>query len=326
MKIQNVIPFVLVGVALVAGCTDLTTQNGTPITSTQTQQGQMGDSKVQVVTSFYPLAELARQIGGEYVVVKNLVPAGAEPHDFEPSPKDVLALNTADLVVVNGVGFEPWAEKVLPGIESKGVQVLDVSKFFPELLKPATVETDPSEDVEQHYTYDPHFWLDPVMFITQANTIKNKLIEIDPEHKDEYTQHADAFIAELQSLNSEYSDGLKNCQLQEIVTNHAAFGYLAKRYNLTMLPISGLAPDSEPSAKRLGELTDLVKKDGVKVIFTENLVNKKISDTLAKEAGVQTMVLNPIEGLTDDQINAGENYISVMKQNLQSLRTALECT
>lgn len=325
MKIQYILPFLFAGLLVVAGCTDSTTSQD--ITQVSSTQEKFVDSKIHVVTSFYPLAELARQVGGEFVDVKNLVPAGAEPHDFEPSPKDILALNTADLVIVNGVGFEPWAEKVLPAIESKNVQVLDVSKFFPELLKPAlVVGAEPSEDGEEHYTYDPHFWLDPVMFTTQAQMIQKTLIEIDPIHKDAYTQNADAYISQLKSLNDDYQNGLSNCQLKEIVTNHAAFGYLAQRYHLTMLPISGLAPDSEPSAKRLGELTDLVKKDGVKVVFTENLVNQKISDTLAKEAGVQTMVLNPLEGLTEDQIKAGDSYVSVMKQNLQSLRTALECT
>lgn len=326
MKIQYVAPLLFVGLLLITGCSEETTsQNVSQVSSTLEQIEQKVDSKIHIVTSFYPLAELAQQVGGEYVNVNNLVPAGAEPHDFEPLPKDILALNTADLVIINGAGFEPWVEKIIPELESKHVKILDVSKVVPELLK-STEEGDEREEDHERGEYDPHFWIDPVLYLSQAQAVKNALIEINPSLTKEFSHQGDTYIAQLQSLDNEFKNGLGSCKQNEIVTNHAAFGYLAKRYNLTMLSISGLSPDSEPSAKRMGEITELVKKDGVKVIFTESLVSPKISETLAKEAGVQTMVLNPIEGLTEDQIKAGENYITVMKLNLQSLRTALECT
>lgn len=345
MKFSQLLPVTVAGLVLIAGCSDLPSSQNTPLT-TQETQAQVTDSKIHIVTSFYPLAELAEQVGGDLVEVKNLVPPGAEPHDFEPSPKDILAINTADLVVVNGVGFEPWAEKVLPTLESKGVKVLDVSKVIPELLQPTeeadheamTDEEDTHEHEEEHdeeeehehehehFAYDPHFWLDPILYMNQAKAMEKSLSEIAPKHAENFVKNVDAYVAQLKTLDTEFSNGLKSCKLHEIVTNHAAFGYLAKRYNLTMLPISGLSPDSEPSPKRLGELTELVKKDAIKIIFTETLMSPKVSETLAKEAGVQTMVLNPLEGLTDDEIKAGENYVSVMKKNLGSLRTALECT
>lgn len=334
MKFNKIILFGFAGLLLIAGCADLpTSQNAPRVTQrTQAHVGDVTDSKIQIVTSFYPLAELAQKVGGDYVEVKNLVPPGAEPHDFEPSPKDILALNNADLVIVNGVGFEPWAEKVIPTLESKGVKVLDVSKVIPTLLKPTepadheitAAEGDKNE--EEHFTYDPHFWLDPLMYMGQAKAVGETLSRIRPDHTKDFAKNTDAYVAQLQDLDAQFTAGLKSCTLQKIVTNHASFGYLAKRYGLTMLPISGLSPDSEPSAKKLGELTELVKKDGVKIIFTESLLSPKVSETLAKEAGVQTMVLNPLEGLTTDAIKAGENYVSVMKKNLESLRTALECT
>jgi zinc transport system substrate-binding protein len=334
MKLSQLLPVTVTSLVLIAGCSDLpSSQNTPPATQgTQAQVTPSTDSKIHIVTSFYPLAELAERVGGDAVEVKNLVPPGAEPHDFEPSPKDILALNTADLVMVNGIGFEPWAEKVLPMLESKGVKVLDVSKIIPELLKPTepadqeVMAEEGDKNEEEHFAYDPHFWLDPIMYMGQAKAVGETLSRIQPENATDFKKNTDAYIAQLQDLDAQFTAGLKSCTLHEIVTNHAAFGYLAKRYNLTMLPISGLSPDSEPSAKRLGELTELVKKDGVKIIFTESLLSPKVSETLAKEAGVQTMVLNPLEGLTADEIKAGENYISVMEKNLESLGTALECT
>lgn len=330
MKFKKLLPIAFAGLFLVSGCTNLPDSIDSQ-TSQQTQITNSHDAKIQVVTSFYPLAEIANQVGGTYVEVKNLTPPGAEPHDFEPSPRDVLSLNTADLVMVNGVGFEPWAEKILPTLEGNNVKVLDVSKVLPELLQSVEESEDEAsgdtdEDHKEQFKFDPHFWLDPISYITQVEFVSTTLSEIDPVHSDDFTKQANAFVGQLGGLHKEFTDGLSSCKLKVFVTNHAAFGYLAKRYGLTMLPISGLSPDSEPSAKRLGELTELVKKEGVKIVFSESLMSPKVSETLAKEAGVQVMVLNPLEGLADNEIAAGENYISVMKKNLQSLRTALECT
>jgi len=320
MKIRNFLPVLIAGMMLLAACSNTSVQDGTSST-------QQSDKKLKVVTSFYPLAEIARTVGNDHVDVLNLVPPGAEPHDFEPSPKDILALNNADLVIINGLGFEPWADKIIPGLQQKNIKIIDISKDIPELLKPT--EPLPSAETageEEHFVYDPHFWLDPLMYIRETQTISKTLEKIDPSYSDSFEKNTEAFVAQLQELDGEFRNGLKSCQLKEIVTNHAAFGYLAKEYGLTMVAISGMSPDAEPSPKKLAELTDLVKKDNVKIIFTETLLSPKVSDTVAKETGTETRVLNPIEGLTEVEMKNGENYISMMKKNLESLRTALECT
>jgi zinc transport system substrate-binding protein len=302
---------------LFAGCASgLPTQNGTSSGSSA-----QSAKKIEVVTSFYPLYELASTIGGDKIEVSNLVPPGSEPHDYEPSPQDIIRLNNAQLVVLNGAGFESWSGNVVPDLQSKGVTVVELSKSIGELLQ----GTPESEATSQGSATDPHFWLDPVLYQQEARFMGQTLGQIDPSNKDYYAVNAENFANKLQKVADNYQTGLSACPLHSIVTSHAAFGYLAKRYGLTVAAISGLSPDSEPSPRKIAELTDLVKQSGIKYIFTETLLSPKIADTLASEANVQTLVFNPLEGLTKAEMAAGEDYISVMERNLQQLRLALGC-
>lgn len=295
----------LSGLALLAGCA-----SGTPSQTT---------GKLSIVTSFYPLYELASTIGADKVEVTNLVPAGSEPHDYEPSPQDIISLNNARLVVINGAGFESWSEKVVPDLQAKGVKVVELSKTVGGLLQ------DSAGVAAQGNSIDPHFWLDPVLYQQEAVFIGKTLEQIDPANKDFYATNAESYAKKLQKVADDYQTGLSTCRLRSIVTSHAAFGYLAKRYGLIVSAISGLSPDAEPSARKIAGLTDLVKKEGIKYVFTETLFSSKIADTLAAEAKVQTLVFNPLEGLTKDEMAGGENYVTIMEKNLQQLRLALEC-
>jgi zinc transport system substrate-binding protein len=259
------------------------------------------DGAVQAVAAFYPLAEALRQVGGDRVEVTDLTPPGAEPHDLELTSRDVDAVLDADVVVLMGDGFQPAVEDVAEDIDD-AVFVLD------------EVDVDDAPD-------DPHLWLDPVQYVAVVERVADALIAADPDGADEYRANADRYVAELEQLDRDFEAGLASCERREIVTAHAAFGWLAARSDLVQEPIAGVEPDREPDARRLGELADLVERDGVTTVFTETLVAPDVAEALAREAGVDTAVLDPIEGITDD----GADYLSVMRDNLATLRAALGC-
>jgi zinc transport system substrate-binding protein len=290
------------------------------------------DGKVHITATFYPLADFARQVGGDKVTVTNITPTGTEPHDFDPSPRDIIKIRESQVFVYSGSGFEPWADKVVPDLEdpivvsaSKGIELLPATEEHEH--EGEEEHEDEEEHEEEHHhdsVNDPHFYLDPVLDQKAVQNIADGLSKADPANKDYYQKNADAYIAELKDLNEEYEAGLETCGSRDIVTSHAAFAYLAKRYDLNQVAISGIA-EEEPSAARLAEVAKFVNKHHVKYIFFEELVSPRLSETIARETGAKTMVLNPIEGLTSDQKESGEDFISLMKNNLANLRKALAC-
>lgn len=291
-------------VFLLAGCQGSTGGGDSSGPVVQTQQS----SEVSVMTSFYPLYEIAREVGGENLVVRNLVPAGAEPHDYEPSPKDIAALQSTDLLVVNGLQLEPWLEKLAPELQRSGVRVLNQSA-----------------QVRGIVANDPHIWLDPVLYSQEAEFFQKAVADIDPSNAEKYLQRAKIFQDKLSQLDQDFRNGLRDCAMKDFVTNHAAFGYLAKRYGLNMISVAGFSPESEPSPKVLVDLTDLLRKKQIKYVLVETLVSSKVGETLANEVGAQTLVVNPLEGLTDGEIAEGKNYFSVMRENLRNLQIAMNC-
>lgn len=274
----------------------------------------VGD-KPRVVTSFYPLAQIAERVGGSRVAVTNLTPAGSEPHDLELTPRDVDRIEDAGIVVYLGGRFQPAIESAAE--RAKGI-ALDVLNTDLGLI-------DGYENEEGDEGTDPHVWLDATLTKQIVQRVLTALVDLDPPNKAAYEADARAYEQELDALDGAYRQGLAECDRRVIVTSHAAFGYLARRYGLVQEAIAGLEPEAEPDAKRLSELTTKAKAEGTTTIFTETLVSPEVADTLAKEAGVRTAVLNPLEGLSDDERSRGETYLSVMRQNLETLRVALGC-
>jgi zinc transport system substrate-binding protein len=254
-----------------------------------------------VVASFYPLAWAAQQVGDDRVTVTNLTPAGAEPHDLELTPDQVDRVLDADMVLELGRGFQPAVE--------------DAAKQRDR----ATVVLLPRG------TKDPHVWLDPVRMQAIVRSVRAELTKVDPKGRAVYEQNSTRLLGELDELDARYRDGLAHCKQDTIVTAHEAFGHLAKRYGLRQEGVAGLSPDAEPDARRIGQLADLVKRLGVTTVFTEELVSPRIAQTLAREAGVRTETLNPLEGLTEPELAQHADYLTVMDQNLAKLRTALGC-
>jgi zinc transport system substrate-binding protein len=273
-------------VVLLAGC------------GSSSKQGAAQEGRQQVVASFFPLAEAARYAGKGLVDVKDLLPAGSQPHDAEVTPKVDDALHDADLVLTMGHKFQPAIESAVEGRGDQAVAILD------------------RIGVAKKDANDPHVWLDPVLMSKLFREVRSSL----GDHVN--VSAADAYEKQLQDLDIEYAAGLKNCKRRTIVTAHDAFGYLARRYNLTQEPIAGIDPKQQPSADRLTELADLVRKQHITTIFTEEQVASRVAETLAREANVKTAVLDPLESADA----SGQSYITRMKGNLKALQGALDCT
>ncbi len=278
------------------------------------ESGLENDS-VHVVASFYPLAEAAQVVGGDLVSVDDLTPPGVEPHDLELAPDDLERLVTADVVVYIGDGFQP---AVQDGVDQASGTVVDALDAVGPLLPPP-------DEASGELVSDPHVWLDPKRYSKIVGAVAEALADADPQDAATFRANAQAYRAELDELSHEYATGLQSCDSRTIVTNHAAFGYLAEGYGLEQVAISGLAPEAEVDPARLAELRTLVRDEGITTIFTEELAPPEVAQTLAEEAGVTTAVLNPLEGLTPEELAAGQDYLSVMRDNLRTLRGALGC-
>lgn len=424
--------------------------------STSRVQLPSANEQLRVAASFYPLANFAAAVGGEYADVTNIVPPGTEPHDFEPTAKNIAAIYSADVFLLNGAGFDPWAKKIIPEAEKNGVAVFtaagyvdlapnaevneldehtclhiehgpfrsvaavhapaplpDVSrihtrfditlaekrgdsrgtvsfeatesseyafyvtekipvtllapdgKIIPFEASQAVVKDCPAAKVKHvadldtgiyrlsfgeapvgtvgiaienalakedeeghdhaHGAWDPHIWLDPVLAAQIVEAIRDRFIAADPTHAAAYRANAAAYTQELEALDAEYRSGLAVCRIRDAVASHAAFRYLAARYNLMILPIAGISPDDEPSPRAMAEIATIAKEKGITHIFFETLLSPKLAETIAREIGAQTLVFNPIEGLTHEEAARGETYLSLMRTNLANLRTALAC-
>ena len=309
--------FIAVGVALLVAGSLAACGSGAA-------EDEEGD--VVVVASFYPLAEAARRVGGPDVTIHNLTPPGVEPHDLELAPDDLELILTADVVLYVGAGFQPAVEDAIADVEGRALDALEgiQTREQPEHDEEHEGEEEEHEG-EAEATADPHVWLDPILYAEIVDQVADVFADVSPQRRDAVRENADGFAAELRSLDEDYSAGLEKCDGSPLVVNHAAFGYLAAAYGLVQQPISGISPEAEVDPARLAELRDLVEREGVTTIFTEELASPEVAETLAAEAGVRTAVLNPLEGLTEEQVDAGEDYLSVMRQNLAALEDGLGC-
>jgi zinc transport system substrate-binding protein len=285
-----------------------------------------GSDPIRVVSAFYPLAYLAHRIGGEQVIVQNLTQPGAEPHDLELRPKQIAAVADADVVVYEK-GFQPAVDEAIE--QNRPNAVVEVTDVVP-LEDTGTAHSEDTANADAHAGHghqslagDPHVWLDPIKFGRIAEAVADTLKDVRPDVGVRVDQRLDAVKTELAQLDNDYARGLAGCQRRIFVTSHGAFGYLAQRYDLDMVAITGLEPDAEPSPARLKEIQQVIRDTGVTTIFTERLVSPKLAQTLATDMGVSTAVLDPIEGLT--QQTANEDYLSLMRANLTALQTANAC-
>ncbi|MEV2212473.1 metal ABC transporter substrate-binding protein [Streptomyces sp. NPDC050997] len=278
--------------------------------------------KFDVVASFYPLQFLAQQIGGDHVNVTSLTKPGQEPHDLEISAQQTAQLQESDAVLYLK-NLQPAVDDAVgqSGIGTKidAASLTTLEKHGNEVGGHAAEHDDHAD--EELAGLDPHVWLDPVRYAQVAEGVGKAFEKADPDHAADYKKNTAALVKKLGALDTRFKDGLTNTKTKVFITTHAAFGYLAERYGLTEEAISGLDPESEPSANRVRNLEKMAKADGVSTVFYETLVSDKTAKTIAADAGLKTDVLDPIEGITSK--SAGDDYFQVMDSNLKALKTAL---
>ncbi|MFF0830549.1 metal ABC transporter solute-binding protein, Zn/Mn family [Brevibacillus sp. NPDC003359] len=303
------------------GCGAANETAGTP------QTGSDASAKPKVYTTIYPLEYVAKRIGGEHVEVTNLVPAGVEPHDYEPTAKDMVALSRADLFAYNGSGLELWVEKAVTNLDKNKTTIVNATEGL-DLISAAEHEHEEEGHAEEagheHGDLDPHVWLDPMHLKAQAEKVKNTLVQKDQAHAADYEKNYAQLATDLEQLDKEFKDMVTQAPKKEFMVSHSAFSYMAKRYGLEQVAISGVNPSDEPSTAELKSLVEHVKEHKISYVLFETLVSPKVAEVIAKEAGVKTATLNPLEGLTEDDVKAGRDYLSIMRDNMNTLKTALQ--
>ncbi len=290
-------------------------------------------SRTSVAAAFYALEYVVGRVGGDHVDVTGLTKPGLEPHDLELTPRQVGAVVDADLVVYLK-GFQPAVDDAVgQGEAAKALDASTVVQMAAEHADGGHEEHaedehggDAGEGAGEHAhegAGDPHFWLDPTRVATFATAVAKRLAAVDADHAADYTANAERLGGELAALDRDYRDGLRQCERRTFVTSHSAFGYLAERYYLQQVPIAGLSPEVEPSPGRLEEVQDVVRSEDVTTIFYETLTAPDVAESMARDLGVRTDVLDPVEGITD--ASPGRDYLAVMRANLDALRKANGC-
>ena len=304
---------------LTSGCAALSDDSGSSASGSDS-------GKVQVAAAFYPLEFVAERVAGDLAEVTPLTKPGAEPHDLELSINQTAALQSADLILTEH-GFQPAVDDAVEQ-DVKG-EVVDVEKVV-ELRKAEeeghedehAEDEEAAEDEHAHGETDPHFWHDPLLMAQYAEGVRDALVEADPDNAETYEANAKSLTDDLTKVDEEFKTGLAQCKIKDVVVSHDAFAYLDK-YGLEFESIAGLTPDAEPNPAQLAEIGEHAKEHGVTTIFSERLVSTALADTLADDLGLKTAVLDPIEGLSAD--TEGEDYLSLMRQNLDALKAANGC-
>ncbi|ANS77478.1 Zinc ABC transporter, periplasmic-binding protein ZnuA [Serinicoccus hydrothermalis] len=296
-----------------------------------------GSADLQVVASFYPVQYLVERVAGEHAEVSSLTAPGVDPHSLELSPRDVGSLGDADLVVYSAGMQAAVDDAVESQVDDTALDVapaadlLSVSETEEEHAghseegdEDREHEGDEGHEGHDHGSEDPHFWLDPERYGHVVEAIADRLVEVDPDHAADYEANAASVVEDLDALDADFEQGLADCTSRDLVTTHEAFGYLAERYDLHQMGITGISPEAEPSAARLAEISSQVEELGVTTIYAEPILTNAIARTVAQETGTRVLTLDPLGGITEE--SAGEDYLEVMRANLEALSDGLGCS
>ncbi len=279
--------------------------------------------KLVVVATLFPLCDFAKSIAGPRAEVTLLLPPGAEPHTFEPRPTDILRLNRADVFLYTSPDMEPWAADILKGVQNRRLEVVDSSAG---IAKPLHGRRDRVAHHPHAGTADPHIWLDFSLALRMMENIRDGLIKADPAGREVYEKNASLAMEKLQALDDRYRRGLEACEKKILVNSgHFAFDYMARRYGFRYVSVYGVSPDAEPTAATLAKITRLIRENGLRHLFHEDLVNPRLAETLAKESGVELLKLYPAGNLAKEQVDRGETFQALMEKNLENLRTGMQC-
>lgn len=288
------------------------------------------NDKPVIYTSFYAIYDFTKRIAGDKIDVQNIISPGVEAHHWEPSASDIKKLETADMLIINGVGFEGWVDKITTSLSNKELQIIDTSKDV-ELIEVDSGETHSHDDHDEHDDehdhshgeYDPHIWTSLNNAIKQMENIKDALSAFDEENKDYYEANFNEQKEKFLELDAEFKIASENFEPKTLIVSHKAFGYLCKDYNLEQIALRGISAENEPDAGTLAEIVKTIREKNVNSIFYEEFINPKVSETVANEVGAKLYVLSPAETISQEQIENGEDYLTVMRKNLETLKEAL---
>lgn len=283
------------------------------------------DGKLNISTSTYPMYYIAEEIGRENINLDILVPIGVDPHDYELSLKEIKDLEKTDLFLYNGAGLENWGEKIADDLTKKGKVVIDASTKV-ELLDSKDdhdYDSEEQHEEESHGSKDPHIWLDPINMEKIAKALTEQLQNLDEKNRELYQKNYEDFAKKITTLDNDYKEQLKNKKQNTILVSHKAFSYLANRYGLEQIAVTGISPHAEPSPKSISKLIDITREKNIEYIFFEVLSSPKSVQTIANEADLKVLTLNPLGGITKEQFDSGVDYIDIMEENLVSLKKAL---
>ncbi|MBC5996287.1 zinc ABC transporter substrate-binding protein [Romboutsia ilealis] len=293
--------------------------------SNNTRQKEINESngKIKVYATIFPVYDFAKNIGKDKIELNCIVPPSSEPHDYEISAKTIKDIQNADLLIKNGLGIDGFADNIKS--ESDKLDIIIASEGIEKITyEEEGHDEDEIEEEHEHGKYDPHVWLNINNAIKECENIKNAFIKIDSKNKGYYEENYNNYVKELKDLQEEYNINLKDIKNKTILVSHDAYGYLCKQYGINQISITGINPNQEPSMNKIAELTNYVKDNNIKYILFDGLVNPKVSQTIANEAKIDTGILYSIDGITKDDFNDNEDYISLMEKNLETLKIVLK--
>lgn len=305
-KTQAILTTVIIVIVLAGIFAGFNLLNSTPPSS---------DATLKVLATFYPLYDFAKNVGGDKVTVSILVPETVDVHDFDPTPSSIASVATADVLIYNGAGLEPWISSVVKASDNPNLTLVDSSTGVKLLQVLPQFQSNKQ-------TYDPHIWLDPVLVKQQVNNILNGLIEADPADSQYFTQNAQAYQHKLDDLNAQIMTATANVKTRYFVTFHESFAYFAKEYNLTQIPIAGPFQE-EPTANDIQNVIDAIHQYHLLYVGYESLENPAVSESISSQTNATLILMNPIEGLTAEDKAAGKDYLILMQENLSNIVLAL---
>lgn len=281
-------------------------------------------AKMIVTTTIYPLYSIAKAVGDESIVLNNLIPFGVEAHSFDPKPSDMTKLSNSDIFITSGNLMEPWKDKIVKALKIED-KVFDMSNHV-KLREISEHNNENDKHEHKHESnIDPHYWVSLNNYILMTKAITKLFIEKDPENKDIYSKNSDNYLQKIEVLKDKYDSNLRNCTNKKILVNHDAFGYFAQEYDVKQYSISGLTPDSKPSAKVISELINLVKNEKINTVFFEEFASPKVAQAIAKETGAIAQALRPAENISKNENKRSYGYLEIMEDNLEKLKYAMNC-
>lgn len=321
----------LIAVSLVA-C------NGGDASTPSTNDESTDSNKLKVYTTIYPLEDFTKKIGGDLVDVESILPPGADAHTYEPTSKLMVDIAKSDGFIYSGVGIESFAEQIEESLAKENVAFINAGEGIELLAHTEEGEEEATHDHEEeehaheedtheeehvHGDNDPHVWIDPILSITLAENIKNALVELHPEGKETFEENFQQLKSKLEDLDKSFTDVVNQSDKKEILVSHAAYGYWEKRYGIKQISVLGLSPTEEPSQKELQSIIETATEHDINYVIFESNVSSNVTDIVQAQIGAEALTLSNLETVTDEDIKNNEDYFSIMKKNLETLKKAL---